>query len=200
MVLRLGQQLLHSSLLFEGHDFPRFRQLWMHPIVSAAAIALQLPQLNLLLEPPDTEALELLAWYGANEAGPLVTGSCRQQAVCESATAAVLALHGQREFLAAIRETVRSSCHLAALWQQCPRQAHLLLSSLAKLDGPATMRVGYGLLRCDKGERQEDCVPMQQAVRCTANLHASACNRHFMPSTSVKQEQQAICSQQVTGH
>ena len=172
MVRRVGQQLVQSSLLFEGQDFPRFNQLWMHPIVSAATSALQQPRLDQLLQDGQTDALGLLLWYGADSFGPMETATHRPLSVCEAAAATVLPMEGQRQFVSSVRQAMRSSSHLAALWHQCPEQATLLLRSLATLDAVAVSRVSYGLLQRDRGQLQQVTLPTRQAVRLKAGGHA----------------------------
>ena len=166
LVPQLGQQLVHSSLLFEGQEFHRFSQLWMHPIVSAATASIQHAQLGALLRGKAKEALGLLAWYGAHEVMPFQTASGRSQTVCEAAAAAVLPMPGQLQFLDSVRQAVRRSSYLAALWVQFPKEAKLLLSSLARTDAPSVKRVSYGLLQQGKGQLQvpRDSLPIRQAV------------------------------------
>ena len=164
LVQQLGQQLVDSSLLLEGQDFPRFSQLIMHPVVSAANAALQQPKLGQLLLNRPKEALGLLAWYGAHEVNVSQTAASRSLTVCEAAAALALPLPGQREFVQSVREPVCSSNHLAALWQCCPGQATLLLSSLAQANAPAVREVGYCLLRPDRDPGQRESHPTCQAV------------------------------------
>ena len=163
---QLGQQLVGSSLLLQGQDFPRFSQLMMHPVVSAANAALQQPRLNTLSpsEDKDKEALGLLAWYGAREVTSFQTAASPSYTVCEAAAALSLPMPGQREFVNAVREPVCSSNHLAALWQCCPGQASLLLRSLAHADTKSVREVGYHLLRPDSKVGQQDNLPARQAV------------------------------------
>lgn len=166
MVQRLGQQLVHSSLLLHSPNHSRLDQLWMHPIVAAAITDLQQPQLHQLLQGGQKQALCLLSCYGADAVGPLGTATDRTQTVCESAAAAVLSMPGQLQFLNSVRQAVCSSGHLAALWHQFPEQTNLLLSSLAKTDAPAIKRVSYGLLQQGKRQLQlpRESLPIRQAV------------------------------------
>ena len=162
---QLGQQLVDSSLLLQGQDFPRFNQLMMHPVVSAANAELQQPQLGHLMRSRHHEALGLLAWYGAHEVNVTQKATSRSIAVCEAAAALALPMPGQREFMHSVREPVCSSIHLAALWQCCPGQASLLLSSLAHADTKTIRWLGYRLLRPDRDLDRQDNLPACQAVR-----------------------------------
>lgn len=166
LVQQLGQQLVDSSLLFQGQDFPRLKQLWLHPVMSAAITAQQQPHLSQLLQSGQSEALCLLSWYGADAVSPLGTAMDCPQTVCESAAAAVFPMPGQLQFLDSVRQAVRRSSYLAALWVQFPKEAKLLLSSLARTDAPSVKQVSYGLLQQGKGQLQvpRDSLPIRQAV------------------------------------
>ena len=174
---RLGQQLVDSSLLLKGQDFPRYNQLMVHPVVSAANAGRQQAQLGHLLCGGQKEALGVLAWYGAHEVNVSQTAATRSLTVCEGAAAIMLPTPGQREFLNSVREPVCSSSHLAALWQCCPGQATLLLRSMAQAAAPAIRELGYSLLRPDRHPGQRDTLPTRQAVCLT--LTCTVCQLIF---------------------